>query len=275
MPARHLRPLAVPLLALGIGTTLPAAASAQFHPASDDRWCAQEQDGDDEGEQYCEVRELTLPASQLVSVDASPNGGIQVQGGRGGQVRIEARVIARAETMEAARAMAGAVQIDTRGTIRASGPDERRRRRGWHVSYRLQVPAGARLDLSAQNGGISIEDFDGTAEFRTVNGGVRIARSRGRLRGETTNGGVDVTLGGTEWAGEGLDVQTTNGGVKLSVPEDYNARLQTGTVNGGLDVRFPIQVEGQIKHNLEVTLGRGGAPVRAVTTNGGVVLRRP
>jgi len=274
MSARRLRFLSIPALALGLGAALPAAATAQFRVAADDRWCEQDYDGDD-GEWYFEVREMALPASQRVAVDATPNGGIKVEGGSGGSVQVRARVAARAETQEEARSLAAAVQIETGGTIRASGPETHGRRRSWHVSYCLRVPAGAQLDLTAHNGGISLQDFHGTAEFRTINGGVRIARSAGHLKGQTTNGGVDVTLAGTEWDGEGLDVQTTNGGVKLAVPEDYNASLQTGTVNGGLDLRFPIRVEGQIKQRIEVTLGRGGAPIRAVTTNGGVVLRRP
>jgi len=274
MPART-RPIHfIPVLGLGLGLALATPASAQFRASSDDRWCEQERGGD-EGERYCEVREMAVAASRPVAVDSSPNGGIQVDGAEGGSIRIEARVVTRAQTLEEARAMAGAVQIESQGTIRASGPDEHRRGRGWYVSYRLHVPKGGQVDLSAQNGGISFRNFDGTAEFRTVNGGVSIARSAGRLRGRTSNGGVDVALDGTEWNGEGLDVQTTNGGVKLSVPEDYNARLETGTVNGGLDLRFPVRVEGKLQRQIDITLGRGGAPIRATTTNGGVVLRRP
>jgi len=274
MSARTRRLPLVPVLGLGLCAVLAAPASAQFRAASDDRWCDRERGGD-EGESYCEVRETTLSATAPVSVDASPNGGIEVEGTSGGPIRIEARIVTRAETVEEARSMAGAVQIESQGTIRATGPDEHRRLRSWHVSFRIHAPRGAQLDLNAQNGGISLREFDGTAEFRTVNGGVSIARSAGRLRGRTSNGGLDVTLDGTEWSGEGLDVQTTNGGVRLSVPEDYNARLETGTVNGGLDLRFPVRVEGKLQRQIDITLGRGGAPVRATTTNGGVVLRRP
>ncbi|HEY7511481.1 MAG TPA: hypothetical protein VIG50_14565, partial [Vicinamibacteria bacterium] len=61
---------------------------------------------------------------------------------------------------------------------------------------------------------------------------------------------------------------------ELVVPEGYNAELTTGTVNGGLDLDFPVTVQGRIKKRIEVTLGRGGAPVRAMTTNGGISLRR-
>jgi DUF4097 and DUF4098 domain-containing protein YvlB len=104
---------------------------------------------------------------------------------------------------------------------------------------------------------------------------VSVTRASGRVTGRTTNGGLDVRLDGSAWDGEGLDLETSNGGVNLVVPEDYNAELQTGTVNGGLNLDFPLTVQGRVNRRIEVTLGRGGAPIRAVTTNGGIRLRRP
>jgi hypothetical protein len=54
----------------------------------------------------------------------------------------------------------------------------------------------------------------------------------------------------------------------LSVPLDYSAQLETGTVSGEIDVGFPMMVPGKIGRSLSVTLGESDATVRAVTTNG-------
>jgi DUF4097 and DUF4098 domain-containing protein YvlB len=83
-----------------------------------------------------------------------------------------------------------------------------------------------------------------------------------------------VRLAGTEWSGDGLDAQTTNGGVTLAVPEGYNAHLEASTVNGGMNIDFPITVQGNLRRRLSVDLGRGGKPIQVETTNGGVVVRR-
>ena len=100
-------------------------------------------------------------------------------------------------------------------------------------------------------------------------------RSRaGDVRGRTTNGGLRVELDGDEWDGEGLDVQTTNGGVSLYIPDDYSARLVTGTVNGGIRIDFPIMVQGNIGRRITTDLGNGGKTVRVTTTNGGVTVRK-
>ena len=118
------------------------------------------------------------------------------------------------------------------------------------------------LSLKTTNGGISIRDVDGTVEFRTVNGGVKLTNMAGDVKGRTSNGGVDVDLEGPGWRGEGLDVETSNGGVHLRIPEQYSAHLETGTVNGGLNIDFPVTVQGRVDRQISADLGSGGAPIR-------------
>jgi hypothetical protein len=72
-----------------------------------------------------------------------------------------------------------------------------------------------------------------------------------------------------------LDVKTTNGGIVMSVPANYSAHLETGTVNGSLQIGFPVTVQGNITRELAVNLGSGGPTIRARTTNGGVRINRP
>lgn len=114
----------------------------------------------------------------------------------------------------------------------------------------------------------------GAIEFAAQNGGIHLAGVGGDVRGRTQNGGLSVELTGARWEGRGLDAQTTNGGVTLIVPEGYDAELETGTTNGGFDIDFPVTVQGRIGRSIRTTLGDGGAVVRAITTNGGVRVRR-
>jgi DUF4097 and DUF4098 domain-containing protein YvlB len=142
------------------------------------------------------------------------------------------------------------------------------------VSYEIEAPRNTDLNLDTTNGGITITSLSGNMDFETTNGGIHLDGVAGNVRGRTTNGGVDVTLTGAKWEGDTLDIRTTNGGVKMRVPEDYSARLETRTTNGGLDIDFPVTVQGRIGHELSTTLGQGGALLRAETTNGGVRVSR-
>ena len=223
----------------------------------------------------CEIREQTLALSGgTISIDGRQNGGISVRGWDQNQVLIRARVQTGAPTAGEAEALSRQIRIETSGAkIFASGP-ENRQDYHWNVSYEVFVPRRADLSLQTQNGGIAIADVNGRIDFTALNGGVVLKRVGGDVRGSTTNGGLAIVLSGDHWDGESLDVSTTNGGVMMSVPENYSARLETGTVNGGVSVDFPITVQGKINKQIALNLGSGGATVKAMTTNGGVHLKR-
>ncbi|HEX5421871.1 MAG TPA: DUF4097 family beta strand repeat-containing protein, partial [Gammaproteobacteria bacterium] len=222
--------------------------------------------------QVCEIRELTLPASGTLDVDARDNGSVRVTGWDKPQVLVRAEVRAWGDDEDEAHKIDDQVKIRTDSTIRADGPDRGQSggRRGWSVNYEIFTPRRIDLRLDAGNGGISIEDVHGDIDFETTNGGVSLSGLGGDVHGRTTNGGLDVTLTGATWDGKGLDVSTTNGGVDLRVPKDYSARLDARTVNGGMHTDIPITVQGRIGRKLSGTLGKGGPLLSVRTTNGGV-----
>jgi hypothetical protein len=238
-------------------------------------WCRGESWGNDR-EGACEVRELTvMSGAAVLSVDAAPNGGISVAGGPRGDILVRAKVIATAETEQRAREILSAVRVDAApDKVSADGPRDLPRRESWHVSYELAVPTQTSLSLTTTNGGISIREVEGRIEFRTVNGGVKLSGLAGEVTGRTSNGGVDVELEGPTWRGTGLDVETNNGGVRLRIPEQYSARLETGTVNGGFNIDFPITAQGRVDREIQADLGGGGPLIRVRTSNGGVRVSR-
>ncbi len=224
---------------------------------------------------HCEIREQTIPATGgVISVDARKNGGVSVKGWDRNEILIRSRVQAGSPTQSEAEALAKQITVQTAGgKIVAQGPEVRKDYQ-WSVSYEVFVPRRSDLSLESYNGGISISDVTGKLEFNALNGGVVLRRVGGSVKGGTTNGGLVVELTGDRWDGEALDVKTTNGGIVMSVPENYSAHLETGTVNGSLSIDFPVTVQGRITRELAVNLGSGGATVRAVTTNGGVKIKR-
>ena len=253
-----------------VGLASLAPLSAQQLAQSQD-WCRDQRWGND---RYgaCEVRQYTLMSGGgTLSIDAAPNGGIQVTGGTRGDVLIEARVVATADSEARAREILASVRIDAvSDKVSADGPSGLGRREGWHVSYRASVPTHTSLSLRSTNGGISISDVEGRIEARTVNGGVKFTNLAGEVTGRTSNGGVDVDLNGATWVGAGLDVETSNGGVRLRIPEQYSARLEAGTVNGGFEIDFPLTVQGRVDRELAANIGAGGPLIRVRTNNGGL-----
>ena len=254
--------------------TLPSMGRAQQRG---DEWCDRNRNWSSDRAEFCEVRDSTMGSAGSLGVDASPNGGISVEGAARSDIHVRARVTATAQTEARAREIAAAVRVQSAGDrLESDGPTDLGRQESWSVSYRLTVPRHMGLDLKTVNGGISVRDVEGRIEFETNNGGVNLAGVGGDVRGRTTNGGVSVDLDGPGWQGEGLDVETSNGGVTIAVPDGYSARVEAGTVNGGLRSDFPTSAgaDGRRRRSFEATLGSGGAPIRVRTSNGGVRIRR-
>lgn len=262
------------IFATALGAAVFAQSRDRRATRSSSDWCA---DGGDRDRGYhCEVREATIGGANPIDIDASPNGGIRVRGSDRGDVLVRSRISASAGSDAEARQLVANIRIETAGgSVHAVGPDGSGDREvTWSVSFEVQVPRNAMLTLTTKNGGISIDDFGGTAKFRTTNGGISLANVGGDIRGETTNGGVTVDLNGDHWDGQGLDLQTHNGAVRMSLPSNYSAALETGTTHGRIAIDFPIAVQGRIDRELTTTLGAGGAKIRAVTTNGAVTIRK-
>ncbi len=258
----------LPMLALAVA----AAPLTGMQRGDRDDWCDRSGRGD--REVSCEVRELTMDAVGSLSVDGGQNGGVSVFGERRSDILVEARVITRARSMSRAEALADEIRISTDGSeVGARGPNSGRRE-SWSVSFRIYVPTDTDLSIETHNGGIGIQGVDARVRFDAVNGGVHLSEMAGDVRGETRNGGLSVELAGREWDGAGLDVSTRNGGINLLIPRGYSADLETGTVNGGIELDFPVTVTGRISRHLRTQLGSGGAPIRVMTRNGGVHVRQ-
>ena len=255
------------LLAMSCLPALMLAQDREHEMTCDDHWQS-------DRVSHCEINELRIPGTGKLSVDGGTNGGMRVKGWQKNEVLVRARIETAADTDDQAKALARQVIVHTGGgRIIADGPSSGHHE-SWSVSYEVFVPQKIDLSLKAHNGGIHIADVRGQIEFETTNGGISLDRLGGAVHGYTTNGGLSVELAGDRWEGSQLDARTTNGGVSVSVPENYSARLETGTVNGHIHVEFPVTVHGEINRQLSIDLGSGGPLVRAVTTNGGVAIKR-
>ena len=255
--------------------SVPAGAQQRDRIGDDTHGgCSNRWNDDDDSVRHCEERETRLrPTGGAFVVDARENGGVVVRGWDGDSVLLRAVIDTRAESEAEAAALAKEVRVLTDGTIRAEGPPSARRS-SWSVTFELYVPRRSDLTLDTHNGPISVRDVHGRMQLRAVNGPLVLTRVGGDVRGRTTNGPLNVRLAGTTWEGAGLDAETSNGPVVLSVPDAYSAHLVTGTVNGPMQLDIPITLQGRIGRRIETDLGSGGATVRAVTTNGPLIVSR-
>ena len=273
-------PTSASILRTLAGIVLLAPAGAMAQRSSDAEW--QENCRDDRGDRYerrevfCEVRETRarISAGSSVSMEGLRNGGISATGWDRDSLVVRTRIRAQARTETEARQLASQVRTTiSGGTVTVDGPRNEEDAQ-WNASLVAMVPRRSDLRLETRNGPVSVERVTGNLDVRTSNGPLALRGLAGDVRARTTNGPLSISLTGSRWEGAGLDAQTTNGPLTINIPQDYNARLETGTRNGPVRVDFPITVVGRITRDISTTLGSGGATIRATTTNGPLTLKR-
>ena len=141
------------------------------------------------------------------------------------------------------------------------------------VHFRLEVPAGVRLDLQGGNTEISAV-ASAPGEARTMNGDVVVVTAVGPVRGETKNGSVDVrmsSLTGTD----SVIATTLNGDAFVYLPEGVDAALDLSVTNGSVASEFAVPISASTsRRSLRATLGAGTRIVRIRSINGTVALRK-
>ena len=266
-----------PILALAALVLFAAPAAAQrYGDDGDASWMENcRNNGNDDGGRACEVRAVPVRLNgRFIEVDGRRNGSIRVLGWDGDSVRVTARLQANARSDDAARQLLAQVKVvaDGRG-VRADGPStDEYDHTDWSASYVVYVPRHFDLSLEAHNGSLRVSGVQGKLDLRTTNGSVALSEVGGDVHARTQNGSLNVQLAGAKWDGAGLDAETQNGSVRLSVPEKYAAQLETGTVNGRINTEIPVTVRGNISRQLSIPLNGGGTTVRAMTTNGSVTI---
>ena len=225
---------------------------------------------------HCEIREQSLPSIGRLNIDSSPNGGTVVKGWNRSDVLVRARVEAQGENEGAAANLVSRVMVDSNGgQVRATGPERTGNNSGWSVSYEIFVPQITDLTLKTVNGGITISDVRGQIHFDAVNGGVNLKRVMGDITGATVNGGIQVEMAGNTWDGRQMELTTHNGGVTVSMPAHFNARIQAETGMGRIQSDFPVPGGmAERERRWDFAVGAGGPPIHIKTGNGGIHLKR-
>jgi hypothetical protein len=258
-------------LALVAALAFPAPPLAA--QAAQQEWCRERDTGRN---QHCEVRQITMRARDAaLAIDVGPNGSVQVEGYSGTDVRVTARVTARARDERAAEALAREVVIDAReGELRARGP-RNTGNTSWSVSVRVQVPSGTAITARTTNGAIDVASTHAAVNATTTNGSITLAQVGGAITARSTNGSIRAALSPATQAVGGIELRTTNGSVQLAVPERASANLDLATTNGRITTDVPVTIQGRVSNRqLTATLGSGGPEIRIRTTNGSIRIGR-
>jgi DUF4097 and DUF4098 domain-containing protein YvlB len=144
---------------------------------------------------------------------------------------------------------------------------------GVSVEYEIKIPKKLDLNLNSTNGGIYVKETQGLIRLETTNGKIEAEDITGSIRSVTTNGSIKAFFKNI-FPDEDMSFKTTNGSIKIYLPEDTNAEIEARTTNGS--VKCDLSVEESFyksKRKLKCTINKGGPHIYLKTTNGSISIR--
>jgi hypothetical protein len=141
------------------------------------------------------------------------------------------------------------------------------------VEFTVKVPAGVHFVGRTVNGEIEASSLTSDVAAHTVNGKIRLSTS-GWAEGKTVNGSISARVGQSALS-RPLEFHTVNGGIDVELPSDVNANVHASTVNGHISTDFPLMIRGKFSNRqLSGAIGQGGPDLNLKTVNGSIELHR-
>ncbi len=245
------------------------------------------------------ARELEETFKKNISVDSATrltvenrNGSIEVRSWDRDEIEIVAYKKVRADDRETAESLMDELKITILETgdeieVITEYPDRHRKNNGgffswlmggfgntnYSVSYEIHVPKKFDLDIGSTNGRLEVLDCSGRMRLETTNGKVIADDVSGSLRCKTTNGSINVSMLEVNETEE-MSFKSTNGSIKLYLPEKIDAEIRARTTNGSISCDLPITEKySRSKKKLEAIINDGGLMIYLKTTNGSIRIR--
>jgi DUF4097 and DUF4098 domain-containing protein YvlB len=130
------------------------------------------------------------------------------------------------------------------------------------------------VTASSGNGRVTVEGAKGPVHASSGNGDIEVTTSMGPVSASSGNGDIDVSMDRLDQSTR-MEFNTGNGRVRVTVPTDFGAELDSNTGNGSVISDFPITVRGTLsKSRVRGTLGKGGGRLVMSSGNGNIEIRK-
>jgi DUF4097 and DUF4098 domain-containing protein YvlB len=263
-----------------------------------------------------EEKRFTVAAAQRVDLTLRTfDGTLTVRSWDKNEVFVE--IERRAPDQSAAEALVvNQTQDGNKITIEAPSPQERRavNFNNWHsVNFTVTIPRSVALEASTGDGGINVDDLQGTIDLdsgdgriiasrldgqlkaHTGDGTIRIDQAAGKVDADSGDGSIEITGRLDELAvrtGDGpVRVEATSGSamksdwrittgdgrIALRLPSDFNASIDASTGDGRVQVDGIDRPRGgdeSERRRVVGQLGSGGATLHLRSGDGSIDVTR-
>ncbi|PYS51757.1 MAG: hypothetical protein DMF68_03395 [Acidobacteria bacterium] len=155
------------------------------------------------------------------------------------------------------------------------------------VSFDVYVPRNSNVRLTSGDGHIELEGINGNLELNTSDGRIEVRDSNGRLTAKTGDGRIEVenfngsvevntgdgriNLGGRF---EQLNARTGGGSIVLTLPQDFNATIETDSNSVNNEGLTLTEEQGSSRRLKRWKIGQGGPVLTLHAGEGRIIVRR-
>ncbi|MEO8511953.1 MAG: hypothetical protein ABI543_00205 [Ignavibacteria bacterium] len=135
----------------------------------------------------------------------------------------------------------------------------------------IEVSTG-NIKVSTSGGKISASDFDGNLDASTAGGDINLTGKNGRIDASTAGGNIRLDYSGKNF---GMDMSTLGGNIIATLPTDFNADADIGTLAGKITCDFAkVEKESHVASYIRSKFNNGGETFKCTTSAGNIIVTK-
>lgn len=128
------------------------------------------------------------------------------------------------------------------------------------------------IKVSTSGGSISINGFKGNIDASTAGGDIHLDGGEGKIDASTAGGNIRLNYTGKNY---GIDMSTLGGNITATLPADFDANADIGTLAGKISCDFAkVEKKSVISSYINTKFNNGGEIFKCTTSAGNIVVTK-
>ncbi|HWA05124.1 MAG TPA: hypothetical protein VG961_01155 [Ignavibacteria bacterium] len=128
------------------------------------------------------------------------------------------------------------------------------------------------IKVSTSGGKISVDDFNGNLDVSTAGGDIVLTGKNGKIDASTAGGSIKLDYTGKNM---GIDMSTLGGNIIASLPGDFDADADIGTLAGKITCDFAkVQKDNHVSSYIRAKFNNGGETFKCTTSAGNITVTK-
>lgn len=128
------------------------------------------------------------------------------------------------------------------------------------------------IKASTSGGKISINGFAGNVDASTAGGDINLVGENGKIDASTAGGNIRLDYAGKNL---GIDMSTLGGNITASLPVDFDADADIGTLAGKITCDFAkVESKNKVASYVRAKFNNGGETFKCTTSAGNIIVTK-